>query len=58
MKKLSFILVLFTVLISSISISAFAQSGKATIPPGDYSYQSATSFSRMVYFVSNITSNP
>jgi hypothetical protein len=58
MKKLLFVFSLLTVLISTASLPASAASGKATVPPGDYRYFGSTSYHQLMYFVSNITSNP
>lgn len=58
MKKLLQVLVLLTVLIYCISIPAFAASGKAIVPPGDFRYFSASLNYNHMYFVSNITNSP
>jgi hypothetical protein len=55
MKKLLLVLVLLTAFISCISIPAFASSGKATVPPGDFRYISSSTYYGSKYLVSNIT---
>lgn len=58
MKKLLWAFSLLTILTSSISLPAFAASGKAIVPPFDTRYYSSTVNYGESFLITNITSSP
>lgn len=58
MKKLLWVLSLLVFFGSSVSISAFAASGKAIVPPFDARNYNNGAYNVTAFFITNITSSP